>query len=110
VFFKKVSRSFYSSVISNDTLYLSVKLQIDSDVQGEEEKDIRDRIRFQTLKLMPEVISGKGFTDKSGMTIWACDDNNKVPIQIDSPLSVSYAKAILTDYQYLCYLMQSKIK
>lgn len=48
--------------------------------KGKEEKDIRDRIRFQTLKLMPEVISGKGFTDKSGMTIWACDDNNKVPI------------------------------
>lgn len=86
------------------------KYNLAATYKGKETKYIRDLGKFKTLKLMPEVISGEVFTDTSGMTIWASDDKNRIPLQIESPLSVGSAKAILKSYKNVRYSMSSKVK
>jgi hypothetical protein len=76
---------------------------------GKETKEIKDLGTYKTLKLMPEVVSGEVFTDPSGMTIWATDDENRLPLQIESPLSVGSVKAILKSHKNLRYPVKAKI-
>lgn len=76
---------------------------------GKETKEIKDLGTYKTLKLMPEVVSGEVFTDPSGMTIWATDDENRLPLQIESPLSVGTAKAILKSHKNLRYPVKAKV-
>jgi|AntRauTorckE5430_2_1112549.scaffolds.fasta_scaffold01368_3 hypothetical protein len=76
---------------------------------GEETKKIKDLGTYKTLKLMPEVISGEVFTDPSGMTIWATADKNRLPLQIESPLSVGSLKAVLKSHKNLRYPVTAKI-
>lgn len=86
------------------------KYNLAATYKGKATKYIRDLGEFNTLKLMPEVISGEVFTDTSGMTIWASDDKNRIPLQIESPLSVGSVKAVLKSYQNIRYPMSSKVK
>lgn len=86
------------------------KYNLAATYKGKETKYIKDLGKFKTLKLMPEVISGEVFTDTSGMTIWASDDKNRIPLQIESPLSVGSAKAVLKSYKNVRYPMSSKVK
>lgn len=86
------------------------KYNLAATYKGKETKYIRDLGKFKTLKLMPEVVSGEVFTDTSGMTIWASDDKNRIPLQIESPLSVGSAKAVLKSYKNIRYPMSSKVK
>lgn len=77
---------------------------------GKETKEIKDLGTYKTLKLMPEVVSGEVFTDPSGMTIWATDDENRLPLQIESPLSVGSVKAVLKSHKNLRYAVTAKVK
>jgi hypothetical protein len=86
------------------------KYSLETKFVGRETKKIKDLGTFKTLKLMPEVVKGEVFNDTSGMTIWASDDKNKIPLQIESPLSVGTAKAVLKSYKKVRYPMSSKIK
>jgi hypothetical protein len=76
---------------------------------GKETKEIKDLGTYKTLKLMPEVVSGQVFTDSSGMTIWATDDKNHLPLQIESPLSVGSLKAVLKSHKNLRYSVTAKV-
>jgi hypothetical protein len=76
---------------------------------GKETKEIKDLGTYKTVKLMPEVISGEVFTDHGGMTIWATDDDNHLPLQIESPLSVGSIKAVLKSHKNLRYPVSSKV-
>lgn len=76
---------------------------------GKETKEIKELGTYKTLKLMPEVVSGEVFTDPSGMTIWATDDENRLPLQIESPLSVGSVKAILKSHKNLRYNVAAKV-
>jgi len=64
----------------------------------------RDRIktplgRFDAIKVTPIVVSGRVFKGEEEMTIWISDDENQVPLQVESPLLVGSAKATLVSYQ-----------
>lgn len=86
------------------------KYSLETKFIGREKKKIKDLGTFNTIKLMPEVVKGEVFNDTSGMTIWASDDKNKIPLQIESPLSVGSAKAVLKSYKKVRYPMSSKLK
>jgi len=63
--------------------------------------------KFNTIKFSPEVILGDIFTEESQMTVWATDDKNRVPLVIESPISVGSVKAVLKEYKGLRYDLDS---
>ena len=62
---------------------------------------IRDR--YNTVIVSPEVISGEVFEEGTEMNIYVSDDNNRVPLLIESPVSVGSVKAVLKNYSGLKY-------
>ncbi len=72
-------------------------------------KKIKGLGKFNTLVFGPEVIEGYVFKKDSKLNIWASDDENKIPLIIESPLSVGSVQAILKSYKGLKYDMKSRI-
>ncbi|MDO8365619.1 MAG: DUF3108 domain-containing protein [Saprospiraceae bacterium] len=64
--------------------------------------------RFKTLKFQPEVIAGTVFKDDAKMTVWVSDDANRIPLLIESPVSVGSVKMVLKEYWGLKYNFEAK--
>jgi len=73
-------------------------------------KTVRGYGTFNTLKFSPEVIEGDLFPEGAQVHVWATDDENKIPLIIESPLSVGSAKAILKSCNGLRYPLSSKVE
>ena len=69
----------------------------------EEDKKVYKLGRYKTHHLSPEVIAGTVFKEKDRMHIWASADQNRIPLLIESPVSVGSIKAVLKDYKGLKY-------
>jgi hypothetical protein len=55
-----------------------------------------------------QTISGRTFSEEAVINIWASDDENRVPLLIESPLSVGLVKAILKKYDGLAHELSAK--
>lgn len=76
----------------------------------ESNKKIKGLGRFKTIQFSPQVIDNDFYFKKgSEMTAWASDDKNKIPLMIESPLSVGSVKAILKEYKGLKHSMSAKV-
>lgn len=75
---------------------------------GKEEKNIRGLGKYATMKFVPQLVAGNVFKENSQMKIWATDDSNKLPLMIESPVSVGSVKVVLKSYKGLKYNMDSK--
>lgn len=64
---------------------------------------------YNTLKFEPQVIVGNVFKDDTKMTVWVSDDQNRIPIIVESPVSVGSVKMILKEYQGLKYDLKAKV-
>ena len=64
-------------------------------------KRIRGMGQMNTLLFEPEVIVGHIFSEDKGMKIWVSDDQNRIPLMIESPISVGSVKAVLRKHQGL---------
>lgn len=53
------------------------------------------------LKIVPQVISGRVFKDKEGVTLWVSNDRNLIPIAMKADLLVGSLKASLESYKNL---------
>ena len=53
---------------------------------------------INSLKIVPQVISGRVFKDKEGVTLWVSNDKNHIPIAIKAELAVGSLKADLDSY------------
>ena len=77
-------------------------------------KESRKRIRsnglHNTIMFKPQLIKNELFPDGGEMNIWVSDDQNRVPLLIESPLSVGSVRAVLKDYKGLRNPMESKAK
>jgi len=73
----------------------------------ESNKKVKGLGRFDVIRLSPEVIAGEIFEEGTEMNIWVSDDANKVPLLIESPLSVGSVKAVLQDYKGLRHELAS---
>lgn len=67
----------------------------------DEKKRVRGQGRFKTIQFSPEVVSGLYFKDGTEMNVWVTDDKNRIPLLIESPISVGSIKAVLKDYKNL---------
>ncbi|MBI5914861.1 MAG: DUF3108 domain-containing protein [Bacteroidetes bacterium] len=76
----------------------------------EQGKEVRDLGTFNTLKFTPEVIPGKVFPEGAEIKVWITDDANRLPLIIESPLSVGSTKAILKSHKGLRYPLSAKVK
>jgi hypothetical protein len=56
---------------------------------------------FNTIKIVPLLIEGTIFEGGEKMTIWVSDDDNHIPVRIESPILVGSIKVDLMEYQNL---------
>ena len=75
------------------------------------EKDVKIKGsgRYNTLRFSPQLITGELFKEGDEMKIYVSDDENKIPLLIESPVSVGSVKAVLHSYKGLRYPMQAKL-
>lgn len=101
----------------NDGDKIPVKLFMDEETwplnvtyKGKQEKKrIKGNGKFRTMQFSPELIAGEYFTDGTEMNIYVTDDKNRVPLIIESPLTVGYMKAVIKDYKGLKYEMNAEL-
>jgi len=68
---------------------------------GKEEKKVKSLGRYPSIKVNPQLVVGEVFKKGDIMHIWVSDDDNKVPLLIESPISVGSVKAVLKSYKGL---------
>ncbi|MBP7273555.1 MAG: DUF3108 domain-containing protein [Saprospiraceae bacterium] len=72
-------------------------------------KKIRDHSgSFRTIKLSPQLVAGTVFKEGDEMSLWASDDDNHLPLMIESPVSVGSVKVVLKNYKGLKYDFKAK--
>ena len=79
---------------------------------GKKKKKIRNMGRFRTLKFECQLgtTEGYSFTDGTIFTMWISDDENKIPLYIESPVKVGSINAYISGYKGLKYPVESLIK
>lgn len=94
-----------SIFLDKETYNLNVKFD------GEEDNvRVKGLGRFNTIKFSPQLIEGEVFEADSTMEIYASNDENKLPLMINSPLKVGSVRAVLTEYKGLKYDMDAQLK
>ena len=91
--------------------HIPIKIFMDKEIwplkiqyRGREDRTkVKGQGRFKTIKFGPEVIEGYVFKKDTQMNVWVSDDQNKIPLLIESPLSVGSIKAVLKSYKGLKY-------
>jgi len=90
----------YSSMKKGDkrsTLFLSGKNKVNMDIEyhGSEDMDANNGNKYNCIKLVL-VINDKAFEDKKeAMTVYVTNDNNRIPVRIDSKLKIGSTRVIL---------------
>ncbi len=79
---------------------------------GREQKKIRRLGKFKTLKFRCQIGAhdAQSFKDGSEFFIWISDDENKVPLWLESPIRVGSICAYLVEPKGLKYPLKSKVK
>ncbi len=75
-----------------------------------DEVKLRNNGRYRAQKFSPQLIAGDIFNEGDEMSIYVSDDDNKIPLLIESPVSVGSVKAVLKSYSGLRYPMTAKIE
>jgi hypothetical protein len=73
----------------------------------EKRKKIKDLGVYNTVRIEPDVVAGHVFKNNSKMKIWISNDLNKIPLLIESPVSVGSVKAVLKSHKGLKYPLKS---
>ena len=67
-------------------------------------ENVKTRFGYiNTLKIVPQVMSGRVFKDKEGVTLWVSNDRNHIPIAIKAELAVGSLKADIDSYSNVKY-------
>jgi hypothetical protein len=76
---------------------------------AENKKEVKGLGKFNTLKILPDLVSGNVFKDGNKMNVWVSNDLNKVPLLIESPLYIGSGKAVLKSYENLRHPLTSQV-
>ena len=71
--------------------------------RGMVNKKIKSIGKISCIHLQPELISGYVFEEGDVMDIWVSPDDNRIPIQIESPISFGSVKVLLKSVENLKY-------
>ena len=99
-------QSYYTYLWPDSTSHLHYRYL------GRENKKIRNMGRFRTLKFECQLgtTEGYSFTDGTIFTIWISDDDNKIPLYIESPVKIGSINAYISGYKGLKYPVSSLMK
>ena len=70
---------------------------------------VYDSASFDGLCDREHNIAGNVFKEDSKMTVWVSDDQNRIPVLIESPVSVGSVKVVLKSYKGLKYDFTAKV-
>lgn len=65
---------------------------------------------FRAIKISPLLIKGTIFKGGEKMVVWVSDDENHIPLRVDSPILVGSIKVDMMGYSNLKYPLSSLIK
>jgi Protein of unknown function (DUF3108) len=65
--------------------------------------------KFKAIKFKPLLIKGTIFEGGEKMNVWVSDDANRIPLRIESPISVGSIKVDMMGYRNLRYPLSSLI-
>jgi hypothetical protein len=65
--------------------------------------------RYRAIKFSPLLISGTIFAGGEKMAVWVSDDRNRIPLRIESPISVGSVKVDMKTCQNLRYPLSSRL-
>lgn len=82
-------------------------LEVELKAKNQETK-IRNMGDFNTHVIRPEVISGHFFNEDTKMDVYVSADANRIPLMIESPVSVGKVKAVLSKHKGLRHPLHSK--
>ncbi len=85
---------FFSLFLDNKVYNLYIKYV------GKEKIDTRMG-SYNAIKIVPLLIEGTIFKGGDKMTIWVTDDDNHLPLRVESPILVGSIKVDLLDYENL---------
>ncbi|GAA4318006.1 DUF3108 domain-containing protein [Flaviaesturariibacter amylovorans] len=63
--------------------------------------------KFRAVKFKPLLIKGTVFEGGEKMTVWVSDDENRIPLRVESPLKVGTIKVDMMGYNNLRYPLSS---
>lgn len=88
--------------------FLDISMFIDEELfpihviyEKSETKKIKGLGKLKTLKVNPQLVVGNVFKEGDVMNIWVSDDKNKIPLLIESPISIGSVKAVLKSFSGL---------
>ena len=93
-----------SIMIDNEQWDLSVTYM------GKEVKKVKGIGKYNTIRFRPQLISSHAFDGDEIMDVYVSDDQNRIPLLIESPLTVGKLKAVLVDYDGIKYDLDCKVK
>jgi hypothetical protein len=64
---------------------------------------------FRTIKFKPLLVKGTIFEGGENMTVWVTDDQNRIPVRIESPIIVGKVKVDMMSYANIRYPLRSLI-
>lgn len=104
--FKEGEQQTLELVLQDTIRYLSYRFL------GKEQKKIFNMGLFKTLKFACQLGTSEGFsfTDGTEFTVWISDDDNKIPLYIESPIKIGSIRAYISECKGLKYPLKSKIK
>jgi hypothetical protein len=71
-------------------------------------EDIKTKYgKFRAIKFKPLLIKGTIFEGGEKMTVWVSDDENKIPVRVESPIVVGSVKVDMMGYKNLRYPLTS---
>lgn len=74
-------------------------------------EEIRTKFgKFKAIKIAPLLVKGSVFEGGEHMTIWVTDDENHIPIRIETPIIVGSIKVDMKSYEGLRYPLNSLIE
>lgn len=103
----------YSKCKPNDTV--NVTLLLDGKIYstyirylGKEKYTSKELGTFDCIKFSPRLVEGSIFKKGEGMTVWVTDDDNKLPLYIETPIIVGTIKVRLVSFKGLRHPQVSK--
>lgn len=78
--------------------------------KGKEVKKVRGVGKFNTILFTGSLVAGDVFKGGEDLKIWVSDDDNRIPVWIESPIIVGTIKARLVGYEGLKHPLKSMTK
>ena len=109
------ARNFnYKNSVINDKIYLNFFL--DKELYPSYFKFLGSEIittrygKFKAIKLAPLLVKGSMFEGGEKMTIWVTDDENHIPVRIQTPIIVGNIKVDMVGFENLRYPLSALIE